>query len=167
LPGAVYGPRDPSVIGKLFTQIMNHKFPGFIRGTEKSKLTYIHVDDLTQGILLAFKRGRVGQSYILAAESMTFEDTVKTISQISQVKMPKRHFPEKLARVLAFFDEQISRKLNRLPLLSQEGINSLKASFSVSSEKAKRELGFHPRSNLVGFQETVEWLKSNNNGEAL
>ncbi len=66
----------------------------------------------------------------------------------------------KIARILAYFDERISRFFGKKPIISQEALNSLLENFAVSAEKAKNELGFSPRSNIDGFTQTVNHIKS-------
>lgn len=159
LPAAVYGEDDPSVIGITFDKLITGKFPGIIKGSENSKFTYVHVQDVVAGILLALEKGKAGEEYILSGEVMRFIEMIESITKIAGVKAPTLRIPLQLARLLAFFDERVSHFLGRKPMVSQEALNSLLCSFAVSSAKAKTELGFSPRSNQAGFSQTIEYLK--------
>lgn len=159
LPGAVYGEGDPSLIGETFTKLARGTFPALIAGVEQSTLTYVHVDDVVQGILLAAEKGRLGETYILAGEAMSFGDMIDCVTQIAGSKRPRLTVPLWIARAMAFADERGSRLLGRRPLISQESLNSLLCSFAVSSEKARRELGFRARPNREGFTQTLSWIQ--------
>lgn len=155
LPGAVYGEGDPSLIGDTFAKLSAETFPALIAGAEQSTLTYVHVDDVVAGILLAFEKGRAGESYILAGEVMSFGDMIDCVTGIAGTKPPRLTIPVFVARAMAFVDERLSRLRGQRPLISGESLNSLLCSFAVSSEKARRELGYRPRGNREGFAQTL------------
>ncbi|MFQ5515529.1 MAG: NAD-dependent epimerase/dehydratase family protein [Myxococcota bacterium] len=159
LPGAVYGEGDPSLIGDTFSRLARGTFPALIAGSEESALTYVHVDDVVRGILLALEKGRLGESYILAGEVMRFGEMVRCITDLAASKPPRLTVPLWLARGMAFLDERFSRLRGRKPLISRESLASLLCSFAVSSEKAREELGFRPRPNREGFAQTLRWIK--------
>lgn len=159
LPGAVYGEGDPSLIGDTFARLAQGTFPALISGAELSALTYVHVDDVVQGILLALEKGRPGESYILASQVMTFGEMIRCVTELAGSKPPRLTIPLWLARAMAFVDERLSRRRGRRPLISRESLSSLLCSFAVSSEKARRELGFQPRPNREGFAQTMRWIQ--------
>jgi len=161
LPGAVYGEGDPSLIGDTFARLARGAFPALISGSEQSALTFVHVDDVVQGILLAFEKGRTGESYNLAGEVMRFGDMIRCVTELAGSKPPRLTVPLWLARAMAFFDERISRLRGAKPLISQESLNSLLCSFAISSEKAQKELGFQARPNREGFAQTLRWIAQN------
>lgn len=160
LPGAVYGEGDPSLIGDTFKRLIEGRFPALISGTESSTLSYVHVDDVVQGILLALDNGRFGESYLLAGEVMRFEDMVGCVTELAGSRPPRLKLPLWLARAMAVADEGFARLRGARPLISQESLNSLVCSFAVSSEKARKELGFSPRPNREGFEQTIRWIEA-------
>lgn len=160
LPGAVYGEEDPSLIGDTFKRLIEGNFPALISGTESSTLSYVHVDDVVKGILLALDKGRLGESYLLAGEVMRFEDMIECVTELAGSRPPRLKLPLWLARTMAVADEGLARLRGTRPLVSQEALNSLVCSFAVSSEKARKELGFSPRSNRTGFEQTIRWIEA-------
>ncbi len=159
LPGAVYGEGDPSLIGDTFAKLAAGTFPALIAGAERSTLTYVHVDDVVQGILLALEKGRPGESYILAGEVMSFGDMIRCVTEIAGSKPPRLTIPLGIARAMAFVEERVSRLRGRRPLISRESLSSLLCSFAVSSEKACKELGYSARPNREGFAQTLRWIQ--------
>ena len=68
-PGGVYGPGDHSEIGNIIDQTRTGKlkmlmFPG-------TGFNLVYVDDVANGILLAYEKGEVGESYVLGGELST------------------------------------------------------------------------------------------------
>jgi len=159
LPGAVYGDRDPSLIGDTFARLANGTFPALISGTEDSTLTYVHVDDVVRGIRLAFEKGRAGAEYILAGEVMSFGEMIRCVTGLAGSKPPRITVPLWVARAMAVVGERVAHMSGRKPLISRESLSSLLCNFAVSSEKARRELGYHPRSNREGFAQTIRWIR--------
>ncbi|MFQ5503189.1 MAG: NAD-dependent epimerase/dehydratase family protein [Planctomycetota bacterium] len=159
LPGAVYGEEDPSLIGDTFRRLVEGRFPARIAGTGESTLSYVHVDDVVQGILLALDKGRVGESYLLAGDVMSFGDMIDCVTEIAGSRPPRLTLPLWLARAMAVADEGLARLRGARPLISQESLNSLVCSFAMSSARARNELGFSPRSNREGFEQTINWIK--------
>jgi len=161
LPCAVYGENDPSVLGITFEKLIKGKIPAIIKDFEDNKHAYVHVDDVVDGTLLAFEKGNTGESYILGGEVMAFGEMMQCITKIAGSKMPSMRIPLVVARFLAFFDERVSRLMNKKPMMSQEGLKALALNTNFSSNKAQKELGYSPRSNLDGFTQTVNWIKAN------
>jgi farnesol dehydrogenase len=161
MPSAVYGENDPSILGVTFKQLVQGKFPGMVNGTTQGKLTYVHVDDVISGIAAAYDKSRLGESYIIAGEVMTFQEMVNEITCLAESKPPGLVLPLWLARTMAYIEELKAKVFNSKPLVSHEALNSMLQNFAVSSDKAKTELGYQPRPNHQGFKETVEWIKEN------
>lgn len=155
LPSGVYGENDPSILGLTISKLAKGKFPGFVCGTEKNKLTYVHVDDLTSGILLVADKGKRGEQYILAGDVMSYEEMMNAITSLAGSKKPKLKIPYVMAKSAAYVDEAISHRRGKSPFFSQEALNSMQVSFAVSSQKAQNELGFSPRKNIDGFRAVV------------
>lgn len=154
MPSVVYGKEDPSTLGKSWRLYTQGRLP-FILAPE-TRLTYVHVDDVAEGLRLAFERGQVGESYILAGEVKTNLEVFELIDTITGVVRPKRTLPFPMAKVLAILDETFSTMRGRQPLLSAEGIRMLEnCHWAVSAAKARRDLGWNPRPLEAGLREML------------
>lgn len=154
LPSVVYGKDDPSTLGQSWRLYAQGKLP-FILAPE-ARLTYVHVDDVAEGLRLAFERGKVGESYILAGEIKTNLEVFELIDTVTGIPRPKRRLPFPVAKALAFLDETVSRMRKRQPLLSAEGIRMLEnCNWAVTAAKAHRDLGWNPRPLKDGLREAL------------
>ena len=68
-PTLVIGVRDikPTPSGAMIVDIVNKNMPGYIDGA----INVIDVEDVAQGHLLAAKKGRIGERYLLGNENIS------------------------------------------------------------------------------------------------
>ncbi|MCS6885965.1 MAG: NAD-dependent epimerase/dehydratase family protein [Acidobacteriota bacterium] len=151
MPSAVYGSGNPSALGRSWELYTSGKLPFVI--APSTRLTYVHVDDVAEGLLLAFERGRLGESYILAGEIRTNLEVLDLIDEVTGKKRKKWVLPLPLAKLAAIVDELVSSLQGQAPLLSLEAIEMLSCNWAVSSEKARAELGWTTRTLQQGLKQ--------------
>jgi len=158
----VYGPGDTRDILKL-TRIAKKGF--FPKIGNKPKLTpLIHVEDAIEGLLLAGKKGFLGETYLITNRQSEHFDTIREIIQ-EALGQKKRaiYIPEWAALAMATFVEKTFSPIRKTPPVSRKNIESTLADRVFSVEKAIRELGFNPKVKpSIGLRETVEWYRKNN-----
>ncbi len=155
MPGGVYGPGDHSMIGELMRQFYNG-MPAVL-GPETT-LTYAHVEDIAEGIILAAEKGRVGESYVLAGPPVPLGEMVDFWSYLTGKSAPALRIP---ARYLHPFAPLIGVLSSLLPLpafFSREAAEVVGATYMASADKAHKELGWQPRPLQAGMLETFEWI---------
>ena len=71
-PSTPIGPRDvkPTPTGRIIVEAARGRMPGFV----DTGLNFVHVDDVAEGHLAAFRRGRIGERYILGGENVLLAD---------------------------------------------------------------------------------------------
>jgi len=155
----VYGPGDDRDILKLTRLTKKGLFPKI--GNRPKLTPLIHVDDAVEGLLLAADKGRTGEVYLLTnQESLPFDKIRKILQQALAIKRFPLYVPEWAALFVASLSEKIFPVIGKTPPVSRKNIESTLADRVFSIEKAKKELGFHPRVNPeIGLRETVEWYK--------
>ena len=141
-PGGVTGAGDeaPHVLTfKMFLQ----KMPVMMGA--KSGLTFAHVDDIAEGHILAFEEGKVGESYILAGDAITYKQVFELAEKLTGIRATKLWAPGWAAG----FSSTLVGLLEKLGLriaFSSEALATLNDyTFWGNSEKAKRELGWKLR----------------------
>ena len=152
-PGVVYGPADPSPIGETIRQYLRGRLPMVPRKTE---FCWAHVADTARGHLLAMERGQVGESYIIAGPRHSFQEAFEVGERITGIKAPRLHPSPTMLKVLSAIMGVIGTVL---PLPDTYTAESLRVVAGVTylgdNTKARRELGFQPRSLMEGLQETL------------
>ena len=71
-PSTPIGPRDikPTPTGRIIVEAASGRVPAFV----DTGLNLVHVDDVAEGHLLAFEKGRIGDSYILGGENVSLKE---------------------------------------------------------------------------------------------
>ncbi len=161
-PTRVYGP-GPIEESNSATKIIRSYIRGkwhIIPGNGKSIGNYVYIDDVVKGHILALKKGRTGEKYILGGENASYIQFFNLLKNASQ----KKYF---LFKIPVFAMKSFSQIFNWLasmfkfyPVITPEMVKKLTRDWSVSSEKAVRELGYSPISLQEGIKKTLEWLNT-------
>jgi nucleoside-diphosphate-sugar epimerase len=150
-PGMVYGPGDTSQWGRVLRLYARRRLPVMI-GPDNA-LTWAYVDDIAAGHRLAAEKGRPGETYILAGPPLTYRDFFAACQRGAGLPAPRAWLPTSLARGLARLFERLH------PPTAEMLRNTAGVSYLARADKARRELGWAPRSVEDGMREALEWLK--------
>ncbi len=152
-PGAVYGPGDTSVLGQAFRQFLKGRFPMLPKETA---LCWAHVDDVARGHLVAMEKGRPGESYIIAGPCATLEEAFDLAARITGKKVPSIRVGPPLMRGMAKLMGLVGKLVPLPENYTEEGLRvSAGSTYLGDNAKAKRELGYAPRSLEAGLRETL------------
>jgi dihydroflavonol-4-reductase len=152
-PSFVIGPDDPSGTSMgLIRRFLRGRITMYVDGG----LNIVDVRDVAAGHLLADRRGKAGERYILAARNFTFDRLFADLARISGVEAPPLRLPAPLARLGA---EAATRAGLQLPASPNE-IRSAALWWTYRNTKAKRELGFKPRSHEETLEDAIRWMEA-------
>jgi nucleoside-diphosphate-sugar epimerase len=153
-PGGVYGPGDHSELGNMIDQARSGKLKMLM--FPELGFNLVHVEDIAGGILLAYDRGKVGESYVLGGEIATMGKLVEKVSDLSGRKAPKRELPASLMKLAIPIGPLVGKMLGFPPNLGELIRTSDGVTYWASDEKARRELGYSPRDLDTGLRETLD-----------
>ncbi len=158
--GGVYGPEDHSVLGALLTL--------YIRGLRilldrDTALTFVYVDDIAEGHILAAEKGRIGESYLMGYQPFSFGQFADFWPKVSGRPKVLLKIPSALVRPLWPLMALVEKVMPLPALLSSEAVRSVGTTWLVSCRKAQAELGWKPRSIEEGLKLTFDWLNSQYN----
>lgn len=156
-PTGVIGPYDfkPSEMGQLFVDFAKGKLNTYIDGA----YDFVDVRDVVMGHILAFEKGRTGESYILSGEQITVRDLLLMLEDITGVKAPSFKIPAWLARTVGKVASLYYRLTKTKPLFTAYSVDVLDSNSLISSEKAHLELGYSTRSIRESIIDAVQWFK--------
>ena len=160
LPGAVYGPGDPSLVGTLMRLYYRGLLP--LVFAPEFMLTYAHVDDIAQGHILAAEQGNVGESYILAGPAVTFRDIMILWANILDRRPLALEIPSRYLTPLASLTGLVEQLIPLPEIVSQDTLHILGASYAARSDRARRELGWKIRPLEEGMRQTFAWIAGRN-----
>lgn len=157
-PSTIYG-RGDAKKGSRKTQlkVAQGKFPFYTPGG----VNVVAVEDVVDGILLAFEKGKPGRRYILSGENISIQKLFTLIAQEAGVKPPKILLSKIALSTIGKLGDYFK------PLGVKWPINSENAWTAVlyhwfDNKRAKEELGWNPRPSQHALHESVEWMKENN-----
>jgi nucleoside-diphosphate-sugar epimerase len=159
-PAWVYGPRCPRTM-KLFRSIVKGRF--LFVGDGKSLRHCIYVADLVEAFKLCAKvENAVGQIYNMADNApVSIQELVRKMTAISGAPPPRLKVPIWLIFPVCFTVELGCKSFGKEPPISRRSLNFFTANTSFDISKAKRELGFNPKTRLEeGLRATYDWMKN-------
>lgn len=160
-PPVVYGERDVEVY-LFFKTIQWHIVP--LIGFSPKAISLVHVSDLVDGFYLAgVSDTSSGQTYFLGGvrEQYSWEELGNLASEILQVWTIQLRVPHTLVFLIAYIYEFISNHSGKAVALNiQKAREMVSESWSCTSRKAMKELGYNPKTDIqAGFRKTIAWYK--------
>jgi dihydroflavonol-4-reductase len=159
-PVSVYGPRDRDVL--TLVKCVQRRFAPII-GSRDRRLTFVHVADLVQALLLSAESPRaVGQTYFVTdGRVYTWRETQAIIENILQRRAVAVPVPAPLVWLLAALSEGWSRVTGRSTIFNLNKVKELvEQNWGCSGEKLQKDLGYAPRYDLeAGLRHTVAWAR--------
>jgi dihydroflavonol-4-reductase len=153
-PGGVYGPGDHSELGNIIDQTRTGKLKMLM--FPEAGFNLVHVDDVAGGILLAYDKGELGQSYVLGGELSTMGDLIRKVASLSDRKAPSRALPAPLMKMAIPIGPVVGKVLGFPPNLGELIRSSDGVTYWATDDKARRELGYAPRDMNTGLRQTLE-----------
>ena len=124
-------------------------------------LNLVDVRDVASGLILAMERGKVGNRYILGGESIPLKKLLEHVAAISGRDSLRVPVPGRLAEVTAALLEFMADHVTRTPpSATAEAVRIALRSTALSTERARRELGYAPRPIESALRETIAYLAS-------
>ncbi|MHB1218897.1 MAG: hopanoid-associated sugar epimerase [Alphaproteobacteria bacterium] len=159
-PSTPIGPRDvkPTPTGRMVAQAAAGKIPAFL----DTGLNVVHVDDVAEGHLLAFARGKPGERYILGGENMSLSQILTEIAALVGRRAPRIRLRHGMVMPVAYIAESWARAARRgEPMVTRDGVRMARKWMYFSSAKAERELGYTHRPAVEALRDAVAWFKAN------
>jgi dihydroflavonol-4-reductase len=152
-PGGVYGPGDHSELGNMIDQAATGKLKMLM--FPETGFNLVHVEDVADGILLAYDKGETGQSYVLGGQISKMRELVEKVSEIAGRKAPTRELPPALMKMAIPIGPLVGKALGFPPNLRELIRTSDGVTFWAKDDKARRELGYAPRDMDTGLRQTL------------
>ncbi len=162
-PSTPVGPGDvkPTPTGRMIADAVMGRIPAYV----DTGLNIVHVDDVAEGHILAFERGRTGERYILGGTDMALREILEAIAALSGGHPPRLRLPHGLVLSAAYLMEGWARAFGGAePRATVDSVRMSKRRMFYSSGKAMRELGYAPRPAQEALRDAVAWFRGNGCG---
>ncbi len=155
-PTGVIGPYDyrGSEMGQVIKDVLNQHLVFSVDGA----YDFVDVRDVATGMILASHRGHSGETYILSGERIGIPQLIDTVRQLAGRHIPHIQLPFGLARFATFFTPLYYRLTHTTPRFTPYALETVYSNSHISSAKARRELGYSPRSLTDSLADTVHWI---------
>lgn len=155
LPSGIFGADDPHFV-PVAKQFLKRRLKLWAGGKRITGI--VHVDDLAMAMLLAAEKGKSGEWYIISAGDMSTREMFEILGKAAGVPAPGEA-PEWLVRLVGHLLDPIGRLFSWQPPLSRERVHYVyDRCVRVDASKARRELGWQPRSVEETLQELAAKL---------
>ena len=153
-PGSVYGPGDHALVGQMIEQASTGKMPA--KAFPELGLNMVHVDDVADGIMLAYDKGKVGESYVLGGEITTQGDLIDRAAAIGGKKPPRLTVPPVVLKALSPVSRWVGPMMDLPPNFKEMISAAHNVTYWAKDDKARSELGYSPRGLDEGLRETIQ-----------
>ena len=156
VPVTIYGPDDPSLTGTTHKWIARGAMRvGALAGLP---MTFVHVDDCAEAVVLVAERGEDGAEFVVAERSVTFREWFTLAARAAGRPPPSVWLPDGLVHGFA----SASRVM---PKVVREGLAmSLGVRWAYRGDKARHELGWSPRPLEEGLRDTMAFYRPREGG---
>jgi dihydroflavonol-4-reductase len=153
-PGSVYGPGDRALVGQMIEQASTGKMPA--KAFPELGLNMVHVDDVADGILLAYAKGRVGESYVLGGQLTTQGELIQKAAEIGGKKPPRMTVPPVVLKSMIPIGRFVGPAMGLPPNFREMISAAHNVTYLAKDDKARSELGYQPRDLDTGLRQTIE-----------
>jgi nucleoside-diphosphate-sugar epimerase len=154
MPGMVYGPGDAGPSHDTWVGYLQRKLP-LVPTT--AAYSWGYVDDIVDAHILAMEKGKPGESYIIAGPSATLIEAMDIAEKYTGIAKPGMKASAGMLNAMSAMTGAVGSFVKLPPTYSAEYLRVASASYLGSNAKAKRELGYTPRSLEEGLPPMLDW----------
>lgn len=150
MPGLIYGPGDTSTLRRNIIDFLQGKLSML---PTRTTLCWGYVDDIAHGHILAMEKGQTGETYIIAGEPSTLQNTFQLASHLTGKPAP-RAIPHQMLKALSVLVKPFDAFLPET--YTSEGLRVIAGvTYMGDNRKARRFLGYNPRPLREGLESTL------------
>ena len=156
-PAGMSGPGDYAKGN--FTQMYIDYAAGRIPMAVRGGYNFVDVRDVADAAVKVCREDRVGEDYVLAGEYITVAEILRHFARLMGRRPVNLVAPVWLAKLALPFLSLYYKVKKRKPVFSRYSLYTINTNSCFVSDKAKRDLGFAPRSFVQTLEDTASWLK--------
>jgi len=125
-----------------------------------TNISVVDVADCVEGHVLAATRGRPGERYVLNGATITSDEALALLQELSGVREDVRMLPPALVRAAAALGEAAYRAGRRTPSMCRARVRTILHGHRYDGSRACRELGLVYTPVAETFRRTIDWAVS-------
>ena len=155
-PTFMLGPGDAKPTSNaLLLQLYRGQLPGYPAGGKN----YVHVRDVAAATVNALTAGRVGESYILGHENLSYREAFALMARLLGMRPPGRAIPPALARLYGAACDVKARLTGCPGPLNAAMVAVANDGHYFSAQKARTELALPQTTLETAITEAFNWFK--------
>ncbi|AQG80993.1 NAD-dependent epimerase/dehydratase family protein [Spirosoma montaniterrae] len=157
-PTFMLGPHDRKpTSGQMLLELHRGRVIGYPAGGKN----YVHVQDVAVATVNALTQGRMGESYILGNQNLSYQEAFALMARTMEVPPPRWPIPPVLAQLYGRGCDAWTRLSGRPALVNAAMVAVANDGHYFSSQKAIRELGLPQTPIEQAVAEAYQWFKQN------
>ena len=158
-PTGIFGPMDaaPSPVGKNLLDLYHGRLPALINGG----YDFVDVRDVVSATLAAMEKGGKLEKYLIGGGYTKLRNLADAVERTTGKKGPRFTFPSWVQWIGLPFVLLFAKLTGREPIYTNETIEIITHGENISSEKAKRELGYSPHTLDETMKDAFAWFREN------
>jgi dihydroflavonol-4-reductase len=156
-PSFLVGPEDHE--GSGLTRLCQRFWKGRVLLAPPGGMNLVDVRDVAAGHILAAERGPSGRRYLLGGEDLEFHQMLRLLARVAGLRprsLPR--LPQWCLLALARLSELKARLNSRPPFPGVQEVRLNTYRWFCSSDRARRELSYQPRSLVESFADMHAWF---------
>jgi dihydroflavonol-4-reductase len=142
-PAFGIGPGDEGPSGRFIRDLVHGRVPGLL--ARPGWYSWVHGDDIAEGLVLALERGTPGATYALTGENASINDFAIRVSKLAGRRPPPLRMPVGLALALGSMLDGVSRLTGARFTISRESVATSALRWLHDGERTRRDLGWAAR----------------------
>ncbi|MDZ4083868.1 MAG: SDR family NAD(P)-dependent oxidoreductase [Bdellovibrionales bacterium] len=156
-PSTIYGPGDSKKGSRgVQLKVAKGKFPFYPPGG----VNIVHVDDVVDLCVKAFRSNLNGERFIACGENLTIEETFRRIAILAHVTPPRFALPRTAIFALAKVGDLLEKIDRKGPINSENAWTSTLFHW-FKHDKASTRFGFKPRPAQEALEASIKWSREN------
>ena len=156
-PTFMLGPDDAKPTSNaLLLELYHGRLPGYPPGGKN----YVHVRDVATATINALTMGRVGESYILGHENLSYREAFARLARVLGVASPRWPIPAGLAVTYGRFSEALGNWRGRPGQLNAAMAAVANDGHYFTAQKARAELALPQTSIDQAATEALAWFRA-------
>jgi len=120
------------------------------------------VRDMARGHVLAARKGRAGESYLLGKENLWYHELASMVHEIAGIRKPKVHIPSPVLKIGAHAMKLIADAgIKRPPLITPTSVDIGSRGLRADCFKAVKELGTPQTPMKKAVKDALTWFAKN------
>ncbi len=160
-PSRVYGPGRLSQANSATRMIDLYRrgLWRFVPGDGRAVGNYVYIDDVVDGLVKAMRVGKTGERYLLGGDDASYEELFAGLAEVTGRKRAMIKIPLFMLRGISRMFLALAEVSGVPPPIVPAWVEKLSRDTPISSEKARRDLGYETTPLREGLRKTVKWLE--------